>query len=156
MVAIEATILHWWLDTSPAGVRELWFNVSLDGIPAHHGAAFSTDPSLSPALQRMWQALNAKRADVIARYDEGYQVIELRRTAGPQTAGEIAIYSHLAQEEFPHLPWLDPMVICIYIDPLTKATLENLSVTVVQAPESIDLASPAGQHRLAKLGQAGE
>lgn len=109
----------------------MWYDVAMDGTPSSTPADTADDPPHPASFQRMWQRLNSKRADAIARIGERYRIIELRSAAQPQTIGELHQYRYLAAAEWPQLSWLRPLLITSYIDAMIRLTIEASDIDVV-------------------------
>lgn len=130
--AAEQRMLYDWLDTLKIQPEMLWYDVAFDGVPGD-GPPLSRFPAGTPAnYARMWQRLNSKRADAVAQWPGGYQLVELRPDAKPQTVGEIHAYRYLAASEWPALQWLKPLVITINIDPMIEATILASDIELVK------------------------
>lgn len=111
MVANERALLYWWISRSTTHVDELWYDVTLDGENPAIAKYPAAGELLNPIELRTWYALNARRADAIARTDQRYRVVELRDHAGAQTIGETLIYNRLARDEWPTLQWDRPLIV---------------------------------------------
>jgi hypothetical protein len=92
----EQAMLFAWLDQVNPQPLQLWYDVPFDGKPGTEPPAVTVPHGTHPNFARMWQRLNSKRADAVASWRHGYQLIELRPEAKPQTIGEISQYRYLA------------------------------------------------------------
>jgi len=81
-----------WRATFPQPAQAMWFNVGLGpGTPAT-GANTANE-------EAGWLFLTQKRADVVLRYPDRIEIIELRFQAGANALGRLRLYNMLYQTD---------------------------------------------------------
>lgn len=131
MTGPEMVLMYAWLDTSPRGLKRIWYDVAMDGVPAAVTAAGNPPTDDDGKYQRMWQRLNAKRCDAILDWGLDYQIVELRPRVVPQTIGELHQYRYLSAAEWPNLMFRRPMLITSIIDYMLRATVNASDIELV-------------------------
>jgi len=128
LVKAERELWQWFRIAHGNEFQEFWFNVRLDGIPADNKTPLGLANLVEGKWRRLWVDLTSKRADVIARSNKTYSIIELRKDIVPSTVGELAIYNNLVKSEFPFLTFTNGIVIGSNIDPIIEQTIINSDI----------------------------
>jgi hypothetical protein len=137
LVPAERELMMWFL-TTPAGACEsVWYDVRLDGENPRDAQYPAAAQLLDPKWLRAWYTLTARRADAIIERPDPLQIVELRDRAGAQTVGEITLYQHLAQAEWPMLLWGPPIVIARIYDRGVIDTLRAGGAIAITAPANL-------------------
>lgn len=123
LVKAERELWQWFRVTQGKQFDEFWFNVRLNGVPPAEKQPLGLANLVEGEWRRLWVTLTAKRADVIARSRNTYSVIELRSKIVPSTIGELALYNHLIDSEFPNLYLSPGIIIGTSIDHIIEQTI---------------------------------
>ena len=132
----ERALAYWWLDHNARADAKVWYDVRIDGVPDSRAETVTGDNQDDTMMRRIWQSLNAKRADLIILQDDRYQIVELRASAGAQTLGELVQYTALARAEWPDLIWLPTQLVTTHVATATARAMEIAGFRIALAPAS--------------------
>lgn len=104
------------------------YDVELHGGPTPRASS-------DPGLARAWARCIAKRADVVARSDAGYTIIEVRRAAGWSTIGQLLTYRRMFPIDYPDRQTTGALIACETIDPDARETAEAEGLQVWTADQ---------------------
>lgn len=135
LVIEERWLWQWWRKRYGHAFDEFWFDQPMDGVQPMDKVFTSAMQFLDPTYQRVYYAVNAKRADVIARVGEFYTIIELRKDIGPQTLGEVKMYDELARLEWPQLHWTPAIVVGRVVDQTLRKVFDQEGIRVFLSSE---------------------
>lgn len=102
----DYTIWLRYRDTHLAGALALYFDVKL-------GSGRRDQATGTPAELNFWYNVNAKRADVVARFSDHVQLIELRTNAQANAVGRLITYRVLWQDD---PPFPEPLTVELVTD----------------------------------------
>lgn len=145
MARAEKILWSWWRNLHENAYDELWYDCHIPRSPDNHPPGYSRRDPDNPDWRNMWEHLTVLRADVIARKNSAYTVIELRSQARESSFAQSLRYTELAKVHWPDLHWTSPILICDFVPPQINATGKYSAVTVYERAGK-DMPAPPPAH----------
>lgn len=106
----DAEIFQKYILKEAGGILELAFDVPLP--PAGYGREGYIEP-----IQTQWEALKAKRVDVLIKKIADIYVCEVKPQAGAMAVGQVLMYCELYKKYYPTKLNVIPLIITDELDP---------------------------------------